>query len=46
MGIALFLIGSNMSIKEIKQSGVKSFALGVTLWAITALSSLFLLIGV
>lgn len=43
MVIALFLIGSNITIKQIKQSGFKSFALGITLWAITAVSSLFIL---
>lgn len=43
MVVALFLIGSNITIKQIKQSGFKSFALGITLWAITALSSLFIL---
>lgn len=45
MVIALFLIGSNITIKQIKQSGFKSFALGITLWLITAFSSLFILIN-
>jgi uncharacterized integral membrane protein (TIGR00698 family) len=44
MVVALFLIGSNITISQIKQSGAKSFALGVTLWAITAVSSLLILI--
>jgi len=43
MVIALFLIGSNITVTQIKQSGFKSFALGITLWAIVAVSSLFLL---
>lgn len=43
MVIALFLIGSNITVSQIKQSGFKSFALGITLWAIVAASSLFLL---
>ena len=43
MVIALFLIGSNITVSQIKQSGFKSFALGITLWAITAISSLLLL---
>ncbi len=43
MLIALFLIGSNITYSEIKQSGFKSFALGISLWIITAASSLFLL---
>jgi len=43
MVVALFLIGSNISIDQIKQSGVKSFALGISLWAIISVGSLFLL---
>lgn len=43
MVIALFLIGSNITIKQMKQSGAKGFVLGVSLWAITALVSLFFL---
>ena len=43
MVIALFLIGSNITIKQIKLSGFKSFVLGITLWAITAVSSLLIL---
>lgn len=43
MVVALFLIGSNISINDIKQSGAKSFALGITLWAIISVGSLFLL---
>lgn len=43
MVVALFLIGSNITISQIKKSGTKSFALGITLWAITAISSLFFL---
>ncbi|SHE43365.1 conserved hypothetical integral membrane protein [Mariniphaga anaerophila] len=43
MVVALFLIGSNITIKQIKQSGVKSFALGITLWAVIAAGSLFFL---
>jgi len=43
MVIALFLIGSNISIDQIKQSGVRSFALGIALWAIISVGSLFLL---
>ncbi len=43
MVIALFLIGSNITIKQIKQSGFKSFALGIILWLITACTSLFIL---
>ena len=43
MVIALFLIGSNISINQIKESGVKSFVLGVSLWAIISVGSLILL---
>lgn len=43
MVIALFLIGSNISVSQIKQSGAKSFALGISLWIITATMSLMLL---
>nr|WP_321356625.1 putative sulfate exporter family transporter [uncultured Draconibacterium sp.] len=43
MVIALLLIGSNITVKQIKQSGVKSFALGISLWLITATGSLFML---
>lgn len=43
MVVALFLIGSSLTIGDIKRSGVKSFALGITLWALTAVGSLLLL---
>jgi uncharacterized integral membrane protein (TIGR00698 family) len=43
MVIALFLIGSNITISEIKKSGTKSFAHGITLWAVIAIGSLFFL---
>ncbi len=45
MVVALFLIGSNITIKQIKQSGTNSFALGITLWIITAVGSLFFLMS-
>ncbi|PRZ00058.1 putative integral membrane protein (TIGR00698 family) [Marinilabilia salmonicolor] len=41
--VALFLIGSNITFAQIKQSGLKSFSLGITLWAITAVGSLIFL---
>ena len=44
MVVALFLIGSNISVNQIKQSGSKSFALGFTLWIIISVGSLFFLI--
>lgn len=43
MVVALFLIGSNISYQQIKQSGFKSFALGLTLWAFIAIGSLFMI---
>ncbi|MBR8537781.1 putative sulfate exporter family transporter [Carboxylicivirga sediminis] len=43
MVLALLLIGSNISIRQIKQSGTKSFVLGLTLWIITGVVSLIAL---
>ncbi|NLU30884.1 MAG: putative sulfate exporter family transporter [Bacteroidales bacterium] len=43
MVVALFLIGSNITLHQIKQSGTRCFLLGVTLWVVTAAFSLFLL---
>ena len=40
MVVALFLIGSNISISDIKQSGFRSFALGISLWILIAVGSL------
>lgn len=41
--VALFLIGLGITIKDIKQSGLKSLAFGFTLWVITAITSLMFL---
>lgn len=43
MLVALFLIGSNISVTQIKQSGARSFVLGIALWLIISGGSLFLL---
>ncbi|MBU0473590.1 MAG: putative sulfate exporter family transporter [Bacteroidetes bacterium] len=43
MVIALFLIGSNISIFEVKEAGVKSFILGVLLWILIGISSFLVL---
>src|SRR5574344_11335 len=43
MVVALFLIGSNITISEIKKSGPRSFVLGIILWAVIAVGSLFFL---
>lgn len=42
MVVALFLIGSNISISQCKQAGMKSFVLGILLWL--AISSLTLMV--
>lgn len=43
MVLALFFIGSNMSISEAKLAGTRSFILGITLWLVISISTLFLL---
>ncbi len=43
MVVALFLIGSNITVSEIKKSGPRSFILGITLWIIISVGSLFFL---
>jgi len=43
MVVALFLIGSNITIAEIKKSGPRSFILGIALWIIISVGSLFFL---
>lgn len=43
MVVALFLIGSNITVSEIKKSGPRSFILGITLWIIIFVGSLFFL---
>ncbi len=44
MAVALFLIGSNISVSEIKKSGFKSFALGLTLWLVISVVSFLILV--
>jgi uncharacterized integral membrane protein (TIGR00698 family) len=39
MVIALFLIGSNISLSAIKKAGLRSFLLGLSLWLIISISS-------
>jgi len=43
MVVALFLIGSRISIKEARKAGWKSFVMGISLWIFTGGLSLFLL---
>jgi uncharacterized integral membrane protein (TIGR00698 family) len=41
--IALFLIGSSISLKEIKKAGWNPFLLGLSLWVIVSVTSLLIL---
>lgn len=43
MVIALLLIGSNMSLSEMKKAGKKSFLLGIALWFLIGVSSFLVL---
>ena len=43
MIVALFLIGSNISIAEAKQAGLKSFVLGIALWLLIGVGSFIML---
>lgn len=43
MYVALFLIGSSMTISDLKQAGARSFAMGILLWIVTSVVSLMLL---
>lgn len=43
MVIALFFIGANISIPEIKKAGIRSFALGILLWLIIGVASFIFL---
>lgn len=43
MIVALFLIGSNISIAEAKQAGLKSFVLGIVLWLLIGVGSFIML---
>lgn len=41
MVLALFLIGTSFSIADLKTAGLKSFLLGISLWIIISLGTLF-----
>ncbi|MPL79568.1 hypothetical protein SDC9_25452 [bioreactor metagenome] len=41
MVLALFLIGTSFSIEDLKTAGLKSFLLGISLWIIISLGTLF-----
>ena len=43
MVVALFLIGSNISVAEAKQAGLRSFVLGIVLWLLIGVSSFLML---
>lgn len=43
MVVALFLIGSNISFADVKEAGVRSFVLGVSLWVLIGVSSFLML---
>lgn len=43
MVVALFLIGSNISFADVKKAGVRSFVLGISLWALIGVSSFLML---
>lgn len=45
LSITLFLIGCGLSIGAIKKTGVKPVILGVTLWIIISVVSLFVIVG-
>ncbi len=45
MVVALLLIGSNISVKDMKRAGTKSFLMGIILWILTAILSLSALIN-
>lgn len=41
MVLALFLIGTSFSIEDLKTAGLKSFLLGISLWIIISIGTLF-----
>lgn len=41
MVLALFLIGTSFSIEDLKTAGLRSFLLGITLWIIISVGTLF-----
>lgn len=42
--VTLFLIGSTLSLKDIKETGKKPFLLGILLWAFVSVSSLYIIL--
>lgn len=43
--VTLFLVGSTLSIKDIKQTGFKPFVLGVSLWVFISISALIFILN-
>lgn len=43
--VTLLLIGSTLSIKDIKETGGKPFVLGVSLWVFISISSLYIILN-
>ncbi|RMA58753.1 YeiH family protein [Ulvibacter antarcticus] len=43
--VTLFLVGSTLSIDELKKTGIKPFALGIILWVFISVSSFLLIIN-
>lgn len=44
--VTLLLIGSSLSIKDIKETGLKPFLLGICLWIFVSVTSLYLILEV
>lgn len=43
--VCLFLVGTTLSIKDIKKSGFKPFLLGISLWVFISIASLFFILN-
>ena len=41
----LFLVGTTLSLKDIKQTGFRPFVLGISLWVFISISSLLVILG-
>ena len=40
LGATLFLIGCGLSVKSVREVGIRPFLLGISLWAVISVSSL------
>ncbi|SKB52982.1 conserved hypothetical integral membrane protein [Salegentibacter holothuriorum] len=43
--VCLFMVGTTLSIKDIKQTGFKPFVLGISLWVFISISSLYIILN-